>query len=337
MAGTSRLDQNAPSVELDSATIPNLDIGALFSDDSAKRAQLVEEIRQACLSPGFFYVHGTNVADELIGSTLKVATEFFANSDDGPVKQDVHNRLAGGMKGWGPLYGEPSYQPNTISHVESFDIGQPLTQEQYEELGVAPNIWPDIPDFESTVLDYSDAVTRMGRAISEVLSELLQMPADFINRNSGISAQRTMRLLHYPQNNAPDDGRNVGIAAHTDFECFTIMNQTAAGLELTNPQGQWCQAPSDIGTFTIILGDMAEHLSNGTFRATGHRVLNTDWTRYSLILFFALDEEFEVSPLRQFVTSDKPSAYEPVKQGAHIAAELAKAATNQTSGDLPDY
>ncbi len=54
MAGTQGLDQNAPSVELDSAAIPNLNVSALFSGDGAARALLVEEIREACVSPGFF-------------------------------------------------------------------------------------------------------------------------------------------------------------------------------------------------------------------------------------------------------------------------------------------
>lgn len=331
MAGTEKLDQNATSVALDSSKIPNLNIGALFSGDSAARSRLVEEIRQACINPGFFYLHGTNVTDELIQSVLLASKNFFATPDEGPIKQNVHNRIAGGMKGWGPIFGEPSYQKNTVSHVESFDLGQPLTQQQSKELGVSENIWPDLPGFQSAVQEYSDAVTLLGRAISEVISELLEMPTDFINRNSGPSAPRTMRLLHYPENKAPDDGKNVGIAAHTDFECFTIMNQTAAGLELTNMEGLWCQAPSDIGTFTIILGDMTEHLSNGKFKATGHRVVNTSWTRYSLILFFALDEEFDVSPLPQFVSPANPASYEPVKQGAHISAELARAAANQSS------
>ncbi|MFK8049768.1 MAG: isopenicillin N synthase family dioxygenase [Halioglobus sp.] len=331
MAGTQTLDQNAASVALDTSKIPNLNIAALFDGDKVARAELVEEIRRACHSPGFFYVHGTNVADDVIESALRVSQDFFATPDEGPLKQNVHNRLAGGMKGWGPIFGEPSYQKNTVSHVESFDLGQSLTLRQCEELGISANIWPDLPGFQAAVEAYSDAVTRLGRAISEVISELLEMPADFINRNSGPSAPRTMRLLHYPENTAPDDGKNVGIAAHTDFECFTIMNQTAAGLELTVSQGQWCQAPSDIGTFTIILGDMTEHLSNGKFKATGHRVVNTPWTRYSLILFFALDEEFEVSPLPQFITSDNPASYEPVKQGAHIAAELARASANASN------
>ena len=103
------------------------------------------------------------------------------------------------------------------------------------------------------------------------------------------------------------------------------MNQTAAGLELTDTRGQWCQAPSDIGTFTVILGDMIERFSNGHFRATGHRVVNTQWTRYSLILFFALDGNYQVAPLPRFISEAHPAAYEPITQDDHIEAELARA------------
>jgi isopenicillin N synthase-like dioxygenase len=134
-----------------------------------------------------------------------------------------------------------------------------------------------------------------------------------------------MRLLHYPENDGPADDRNVGIAAHTDFECFTIMNQTAPGLELTNVNGQWCEAPSDIGSFTIILGDMTERFSNGWLKATGHRVVNTPWTRYSMILFFAIDGDYEVAPLPQFVSDEKPAQYDPITQDDHIREEMDRA------------
>ena len=229
------------------------------------------------------------------------------------------------MKGWGPIFGEPAYQKGTVAHVESFDIGQQLSAEKYANLGIEPNIWPAIPGFRETVLDYYEGITRLGRAISGVFSEILGEDADFINDRSRETAQRTMRLLHYPDNDTPADDRNVGIAAHTDFECFTIMNQTASGLELTNVQGQWCQAPSDIGTFTIIVGDMLERFSNGYLQATGHRVVNTPWTRYSLILFFAVDEDCAVSPLPQFVTDENDVRYKSITQGEHIRRELARA------------
>ena len=178
-------------------------------------------------------------------------------------------------------------------------------------------------------LEGGHAVTSLGRALSEVFSGMLGMDRDFINRHSGERAPRTLRLLHYPANDRPADGRNVGIAAHTDFECFTIMYQSAAGLELTNVEGEWCAAPADIGSFTVILGDMLERFSNGHLKATGHRVINTPWTRYSMVLFFAVDGDFEVAPLPGFSGPGKPARYRPVTQDEHIRIELERASANR--------
>jgi hypothetical protein len=57
-------------------------------------------------------------------------------------------------------------------------------------------------------------------------------------------APRTMRMLRYPANDTPADSRNVGISAHTDFESFTILCQTARGLELTDATGHIWQIES---------------------------------------------------------------------------------------------
>lgn len=218
------------------------------------------------------------------------------------------------------------------AHVESFDLGQQLDEKRYRELGIEPNVWPDIPGFRVAVHAYYDAVTSMARALGEIFSGMLGMEWDFINRHSGERAPRTMRLLHYPANDAPVNDQNVGIAAHTDFECFTIINQTASGLELTNADGEWCQAPADIGTFTVMPGDMLERFSNGYLKATGHRVANTPWQRFSMVLFFAVDGDCEVAPLEHFTSPDNPARYAPVTQDQHIRIELERAAGNKLVG-----
>ena len=311
--------------------IPNLDIAALFSDDQAARRLLIEKIRTACLETGFFYIYNSCVPDQLISRALSSMSEFFGLEDEHPSKQKVHNRHYGGMKGWGPIFGEPAYQENTIAHLESFDLGQELSVEEYELQGISPNAWPDVPGFRSAIVEYYIATTRLGRALGEVFSELLGENRQFINQHSTEKAPRTMRLLHYPENKAGVDERNVGISAHTDFECFTIMNQTAEGLELTNVEGKWCKAPSDIGSFTVILGDMMERFSNGHFKATGHRVVNTPWTRYSMVLFFAVDGDFAVSPLPRFVSPEAPDKYGTITQDEHIENELRRAAENYST------
>ena len=332
MPGTEHLDQRAPSKALDRTQLPNLDLAPLFTGDATARDELERRIRDACLETGFFYVHNSCVDEGVIQNAIAAVQAFFRMPDDDPLKQAVHNRHFGEKKGWGPLFGEPAYQPGTVAHVESFDLGQQLDSKRYRELGIEPNVWPDICGFRDAVQAYYEAVTVMGRALSEVFSDMLGMEREFINRHSGDGAPRTMRLLHYPENQAQADERNVGISAHTDFECFTIMNQTADGLELTNIEGEWYQAPSNIGSFTVVLGDMLERFSNGHLKATGHRVVNTPWQRFSMVLFFAVNGDYEVSPLPQFTGPDAPSRYTPVTQDQHIRNELEQAAANQQSG-----
>ena len=322
MPSTEELDPRAPSRALDRESIPNFDLHALFSGGDAERASLVEQIRRACLETGFFYIHNTCVEDLVISKTLAAMKAFFDMPDDSPIKQDIHNKFVNGLKGWTPIFEEPAYQKDTVAYLESFDISQELTPDQYKSVGIDPNTWPNVPGFRVAVLKYNEQVTQLGRAISQVISEILGLERNFISEHSGIKAPRTMRLLHYPANDGPVDDRNVGIAAHTDFECFTIMNQTAPGLELTDVSGQWCEAPSDIGTFTIILGDMTERFSNGWLKATGHRVVNTPWTRYSMILFFAIDGDYTVAPLPHFVNKKNPAQYESVTQDEHIRREM---------------
>ena len=331
MSDTEQFDQKAPSRSPDRARLPNLDLAPLFADDEAARNRLEQEIHDACLEPGFFYVHNGCVDEHVIRNVLEASQAFFSSPDSGPVKQAVHNRHSNEQKGWGPMFDEPAYQPDTIAHVESFDLGQQLHDERYHELGIEPNVWPDIPGFREALLAYYEAVTTMGRALSRVFSGMLGTDRDFINHHSNESAPRTMRLMHYPANQVPADDRNVGIAAHTDFECFTIINQTAGGLELTNTNNEWYRAPSDIGTFTILLGDMLERFSNGHLKATGHRVVNTPWQRLSMVLFFAVDGDYEVAPLPQFIGPNMPARYTPVTQDEHIRLELERTVANAPS------
>ena len=75
---------------------------------------------------------------------------------------------------------------------------------------------------------------------------------------------------------------------------------------------------------------MLERFSNGQLKATGHRVVNTPWQRFSMAFFFAVDGDYEVAPLPQLTSSGKPARYAPVTQDDHIKIELERAAANKT-------
>jgi isopenicillin N synthase-like dioxygenase len=78
-----------------------------------------------------------------------------------------------------------------------------------------------------------------------------------------------------------------------------------------------------------MLDDMLERWTNGVFEATGHRVRNTGEQRYSIVMFFAVNDDEIVSPLENFISEINPAKYDAVKQRDHLHRELAKAAQNR--------
>jgi hypothetical protein len=62
-----------------------------------------------------------------------------------------------------------------------------------------------------------------------------------------------------------DEVTAVGIAEHTDFEAFTLLHQTAPGLELRDTAGGWRAAGvfPNRALFTVIVADMLERWTNG--------------------------------------------------------------------------
>lgn len=334
MPSTEQLNQSKADGDLPPEQVPDIDVGALFADDAAARARVVEAIGRACREPGFFRIHSTCIPQSLVDGLLGQMRRFFALADDDPVKRKAHNRASPAGNGWGPIGEEPAYQPGTVAHVESFDCGPRLSVyrpgEDPAAYGAYPSVWPNLPGFHATTRAYWDAAGRLCGALSEALAEALGLEPAFFTTRCTERARKALRLLHYPglpDGNAPL-GR-VGIAAHTDFECFTLMYQTALGLELTDARGRWFRVPGEPDRFTVILGDMLERWTNGSLQATGHRVALTPWQRYSVILFFAVDPEHVVAPLPQFVSEANPPRYPPTTQGEHIQRELERSRRNR--------
>ena len=92
--------------------------------------------------------------------------------------------------------------------------------------------------------------------------------------------------------------------------------------------GEWGSV-QEMDKYIVIVGDMIEILSNGTIKATQHRVVRTAWSRSSLIKFNGLDGDTVVQPLPQWVGGEYGAAkYAPIAQGAHIDAEMAQGEEN---------
>ena len=318
---TSELQQTDPVRGQKHRSVPCIDVRKLADNDAA----VVATIRDACLNTGFFYLDHVFGNQTTIKRVLAQMNAFFALDDADQRKQAVNVAVTKADQGWTPLYGELPYQPGTIAHVESFDCGRQAPQVSDDP----PNVWPELPDFRRDVRACWDTLTDAGSAVLEGLSLAAGLDRGFFADRCNSQQFNTMRLLNYPENDAPVTDANVGISAHTDFECMTLIYQTAPGLELLAPDGEWYDVPGHDGRLVVMLDDMMERWTNGFFRATGHRVRNTGKHRYSIVMFFAVNDDELVCPLDDFVNESNPSKYDAVKQRDHLHRELERAARNR--------
>jgi isopenicillin N synthase-like dioxygenase len=318
---TSDLQQTAPVRGQKHDSVPCIDMREIGGAD----ASVIAALRDACLNTGFFYLEHAFADQETLRRALGQMHAFFSLDDKDPRKQAVNVNVTLSRCGWTPLYEELPYQPGTIAHGESFDCGRrpPAGSDD------PPQVWPELANFRRDVRACWDTLATAGTAVLEGLALAAGLERSFFADRCSSQQFNTMRLLNYPANDAPLADANVGISAHTDFECITLIYQSAPGLELMATDGEWYDVPGHDGRLIVMLDDMMECWTNGMFRATGHRVRNTGQQRCSIVMFFAANDEEIIAPLAEFISDDCPAKYDAVKQRDHLQREMEKAAQNR--------
>lgn len=315
MPGTADLNQADPIVGIVNDSITNVTADDLRRNRSQ---QFVDLIRTACCETGFFCIQPDPAQQKIIALTLRRMQEFFAIDDEDQRKQEV--RQNDSRQGWQPRYSEPAYQPGTVSSLEAYDLGVA------EINGIGR--WPSIGGFREDVSAAWSEYTELADNVLEVLALASGIEQDFFVTRCDSRELNSMRLLHYAEQTQPHRDGSVGIAAHTDFECITLLYQSAAGLELRDTHGNWFDAPVGHDRIIVLLGDMLERWTNGLFKATGHRVRETDNKRFSIVMFNAVNPEIEVEPLAELVSASRPANYTPVTQAEHLDNEIRRAEKN---------
>ena len=323
MGSTRQLEQSDPVRGSIQDAIPGIDATLLASAGPARDA-VIHQLRQACTETGFFCVDNFLDRSSSFPAVLRRMDHFFGLPDSDAIKQAINVVDDDNTHGWMPLFHEPAYQPGTVAHVESFDCGRP--DAIADKTSARANRWPDIPGFQADVESLWRDFTALGRDVLSGIESALGIQQGFLVEHCQSQQLSTMRLLNYPDvDSGSASESDVGIAAHTDFECITFIVQTAPGLELMDIHGDWYDAPAGPDRVVVLLGDMLERWTNGTVRATGHRVRHREFQRFSTVLFFAVDETVTVSPLPSFVSGDRPARYSGITQPEHTRRELERA------------
>jgi isopenicillin N synthase-like dioxygenase len=302
-------------------SVPIVDISGLSSPDRAERERVADEIGRAAREVGFLYVSGSGLDESLFERMLAATKEFFAL----PVEEKMRSYigLSRCHRGYVPV-GEEGVETGTPDVKEAFDTALDLPADDPDYLAgnpmLGPNAWPELPGFAEAVTTYYDAILEVGHRLLWAFAVTLGEDPDVFSRHATKTPSQ-LRLVHYPYN--PDAEDALGIGAHTDYECFTLLKPTAPGLEVLNGAGEWIDVPPVDGTFVVNIGDMLELWTNGAFVATSHRVRKVVEERYSFPLFFNVDYDTEVKPLPQFASphgTDRPT----LRAGEHLFAQTAQ-------------
>ena len=260
-------------------------------DISGGVAGVAADIDAACRDMGFFFVVGHGVPLELQARLDSLAREFFALHDT--EKANVDMKLGGrAWRGWFPVGGElTSGQPDM---KEGLYFGQERPTSTTPLHG--PNLFPDRPaGLRDAVLEYIDAVTRVGQVLLRGISLALGLDEDWFDRNLTADPLVLFRIFHYPALVKGDERWSVG--EHTDYGLITILYQDdAGGLSVRSPKG-WLDVPSLPNAFVVNLGDMLERMTGGRYKSTPHRVHNTTRNRLSFPLFLDPAWDAEVLPV----------------------------------------
>jgi isopenicillin N synthase-like dioxygenase len=287
-----------------------IDVGPLCASPPGTPAcrAVAIEIDRACRRFGFFRIVGHGLEPERLAELDRLARAFFALPEQHKARIAMeHGGTA--WRGWFPLGGElTSGRPD---HKEGLYFGAELAADDPAAGRPlhGPNLFPTHPaGLRDAVLGWIAAMTGLGHALLGAVAAGLGLPADWFA--STVAAEPTVlfRIFRYPPGN--DEG--WGVAEHTDYGLLTILAQDHhGGLEVRGPDG-WLAVPADPDVLVVNLGDMLDRMTEGRYRSTPHRVLNTSGCERLSFPFF-VDPSWD-AVCRPLPLAGTPPADDPTRR-----------------------
>ncbi|KAK6161343.1 hypothetical protein DH2020_004724 [Rehmannia glutinosa] len=280
--------------------VPVIDLSDIQNAD--KRKQIVEQVRIASETWGFFQVLNHGISSTVLDGMIDGVRKF--NEQDVEEKKKYYSR---------DLKGRVGFNSN-------FDLFSSKTANWRDTLGISFSDQintQELPDScrpihrESTV-EYSKHVTVLGNTLLELLSEALGLKPDHLIKMECSKGHR-LSCHYYPA--CPEPELTLGATKHSDPGFLTILLQNQInGLQVLN-QGQWVNVEPTPGGLVVNIGDLLQLVSNGKFISNQHRVVaNCIGPRISVACFFSghFCEVKVYGPIEELISEESPAKYKEV-------------------------
>lgn len=308
--------------------IPVIDLEPMFSGDADAKEKLAEDLRKACTEVGFLYIKNHHFPAEVLAATFAAAEAYFALPD--AVKMKNHVSKSKNNRGYAAML-EENTDPTARGDLhESYDIALDVPADDPDVLAgkvlYGPNQWPeDAPALRTALERYHAEMLTLSGHLLHAFALALGLEETYFDQMVD-KPLATLRVLHYPPQFGEIDDRQIGIGAHSDYECFTILAQQdgISALQVLNASGEWIAADPVPGCFVVNVGDQMARWTNDLFASTVHRAINRSGReRYSIPFFFGPNYDTVVEALPSCVDEGHPAKYPPVTSGDYINGRFA--------------
>lgn len=309
-------------------SIPIIGLEPMFGNDTEAKQELAQKLRKACTEVGFLYIRNHRFPQEILDATFAAAVSYFSLPDDEKMKSHVSKST--NNRGYAAIL-EENTDPTARGDLhESFDIALDVPADNPDVLVgkvlYGPNQWPgDMPEFRKALEDYHSEMLTLSGHLLHAFALSLGLEETYFDGMVD-KPLATLRVLHYPPQFGEIDDRQIGIGAHSDYECFTILAQQdgISALQVLNASGEWIAADPVPGCFVVNVGDQMARWTNDLFASTVHRAINRSGReRYSIPFFFGPNYDTVVEALPSCVDEDHPAKYPPVTSGEYINGRFA--------------
>ena len=317
--------------------IPVIDFGPMAGPDATARAAVGDAVREACVRVGFFYARNHTIPTPVIDAAFQAAHAFFDLPLEEKLAVDIGQ--SPNLRGYTRLLAENTDPTARGDLHEGFDIALDLPADdpdvQAGVFGYGPNQWPARPPgLREALTGYHTAALSFGRCIFSAFALALGLDEQFFAPLTR-KPMAHMRVLHYPSQDGPVDDRQIGIGAHSDYECFTMLcTDDVPALQVLNSAGHWIEAPPLPGCLIVNVGDLMARWTNGLFASTVHRAINRSGRRrYSIPFFFGTDATARIDVLPTCRSDAHPARFPPILASDYIRSRFDDTYSHRQSGD----